>query len=105
MHGAEATATYYTSPRLGFDFTFAVHNGNIVVPPGLDIPEGTPVSIYFRQVAFMAGPRISLTPPGAKVELAVRAALGASIGNAGRSRVCSRWTPTTRYWRSRRGPA
>jgi len=82
MHGAEATGTYYTSPRLGFDFTFAVHNGNIAVPPGLDVPEGTPVSIDFRQVAFMAGPRIRLTSPEANLELAVRAAIGAAIGNA-----------------------
>ncbi len=81
MHGAEATATYYTSPRLGFDFTFAVHNGNIAVPPGL-VPEGTPVSIDFRQVAFMAGPRVRLTPPRANFEFAVRAVVGASIGNA-----------------------
>ena len=82
MHGAEVTATYYTSPRLAFDLTFAVHNGNIAVPPGLDIPEGTPVSIDFRQVAFMAGPRVRLTPPRANFEFAVRAVVGASIGNA-----------------------
>ncbi len=82
MHGAEATATYYTSPRVGFDFTFAVHNGNIAVPSGLDVPEGTPVSIDFRQIAFMGGPRVRLSPPGANLEFAVRAAVGAAVGNA-----------------------
>ena len=82
MHGAEATGTYYTSPRIGFDFTFAVHNGEIAVPPGTEVPEGTDLNIDFRQIAFMGGPRIRLSSPGANVEFAVRAVLGAAIGNA-----------------------
>ena len=82
LHGAEASGTYFTSRRLAWDFVFAVHNGQIAVPPGVEVPEGTELSIDFRQVAFMAGPRIRLTSPEANLELAVRAAIGAAIGNA-----------------------
>jgi hypothetical protein len=81
LHGAEATGTYFTSPRIGFDFTFAVHNGNISVPDFVEVPEGTDVSIDFRQVAFMGGPRVRLVATDT-VDVSVRAVFGAANGNA-----------------------
>ncbi len=81
MHGAETSGTYFTSRRLGWDFVFAVHNGEIAVPPGVEVPEGTDLSIDFKQIAFMAGPRVRLLSTDT-LDLAVRAVAGVSKGNA-----------------------
>jgi len=81
MHGAEASGTYFTSRQLAWDLVFAVHNGQIAVPPGIEVPAGTELNIDFRQVAFMAGPRVRLVSTDT-LNFDVRAVVGASKGNA-----------------------
>ena len=81
MHGAEVTGTYWATPRLGLDFTVAMHFGRIAVPPDLDLPAGAQARIDFRQTALMAGPRVRLSSPGAAMELSARAAFGQAFGD------------------------
>ncbi len=81
MHGTEASGTYFTGRRLGWDFVFGLHNGEIAVPPGTEVPEGTDLSIDFVQYAFMAGPRVRVLSTDT-LNFDVRAVVGVSKGNA-----------------------
>ena len=81
MHGAEASGTFMTGRQLGWDFVFAVHNGQIAVPPTVEVPAGTDLNIDFRQVAFMAGPRVRLLSTDT-LDVSIRAVVGVSKGNA-----------------------
>ena len=81
MHGGEVTGTYFTGRQLGWDVVFAVHNGEIAVPPDIEVPEGADLSIDFRQFAFMVGPRVRVLSTDT-LNFSVRAVAGVSNGNA-----------------------